>query len=286
MLLAVTVALATLMLAAAPAFAQPVTEIDGFRFSPGDCGNLEGTTLTREQAAALLEEAGLDPEDLPDAGNICLLAQPDGQDGDGDGDGVDDGVRDRDRFFNDLFDEPFIVQETEQEAESGDIDQDFDVSQTGDNSNQTVGIQGVANTGNVQNAIDVVDAGNFGDFGDDDVFVDDNDGEVICFDEDGDGDNDGGDSNSNGISDDLECVVVDDGIFGDDFFDDDFFDGDFDNDFGDFEFEEVGADIDISPTNTVDSSQQVNQAAAASGDDNDLVWVWDPTLGWVLVPAA
>jgi hypothetical protein len=44
----------------------------------------------------------------------------------------------------------------EQEAESGDVDQDFDVSQTGDNSNQTVGIQGVANTGNAQNVIDLI----------------------------------------------------------------------------------------------------------------------------------
>ena len=39
----------------------------------------------------------------------------------------------------------------EQEAESGDVDQSFDVSGTGDNSNQTVGTQGVANTGNAQN---------------------------------------------------------------------------------------------------------------------------------------
>jgi hypothetical protein len=85
-----------------------------------------------------------------------------------------------------------ITQDFEQEAESGDVDQSFDVSQAGDNSNQTVGIQGVANTGNAQNQIGVVDAGGFGDFdgnNDDDerfFFVDDFcdfgdfDGDGIC----------------------------------------------------------------------------------------------------------
>jgi len=77
----------------------------------------------------------------------------------------------------------------EQEAESGDVDQDFDVSSTGDNSNQTVGIQGVANTGNAQNQIGVIDAG--GGF-DDDFFFDDDfdDGFFFFRDFDGDGDGD------------------------------------------------------------------------------------------------
>jgi hypothetical protein len=52
-----------------------------------------------------------------------------------------------------------IDQDVEQEAESGDIDQDFDVTGSGDNSNQTVSTQGVANTGNAQNVIDVVQVG-------------------------------------------------------------------------------------------------------------------------------
>ena len=52
-----------------------------------------------------------------------------------------------------------IDQDVEQEAESGDIDQSFDVTGTGDNSNQTVSTQGVANTGNAQNVIDVVQVG-------------------------------------------------------------------------------------------------------------------------------
>jgi hypothetical protein len=49
-----------------------------------------------------------------------------------------------------------IEQETEQEGESGEVDQSFEVTGGGDNSNQCAGIQGVANTGNAQNVIDVV----------------------------------------------------------------------------------------------------------------------------------
>ena len=58
---------------------------------------------------------------------------------------------DFDRFdFDGEFD-----QDVEQEAESGDVDQSFTVTSEGDNSNQCVGTQGVANTGNAQNVIDL-----------------------------------------------------------------------------------------------------------------------------------
>jgi hypothetical protein len=49
-----------------------------------------------------------------------------------------------------------VTQETEQEAESGDIDQSFEVTSTGDNSNQCAGVQGVTNTGNPQNVVDLL----------------------------------------------------------------------------------------------------------------------------------
>ncbi len=94
-----------------------------------------------------------------------------------------------------------LSMETEQEAESGDVDQSFEVTGSGDNSNQCVGIQGVANTGNAQNVIDVIQYGQ-------------------GFDGNGD---------------------------------------------GEFEFEDVGATIDVSPVNATECDQQVNQAAAASG---------------------
>ena len=89
-----------------------------------------------------------------------------------------------------------VNQVTEQEAESGDVDQSFEVTGSGDNSNQCVGIQGVANTGNAQNVIDVIQYG---------------------------------------------------------------------SDADDFEFEEVGSSIDVSPTNTTECTSEVNQAASATG---------------------
>jgi hypothetical protein len=99
-------------------------------------------------------------------------------------------------WWNDGFDfDDGLNQDVEQEAESGDIDQSFDVSDTGDNSNQTAGIQGVANTGNAQNVIDVTQVG-------------------------GDAD--------------------------------------------DFEFDDVGSSIEVSPSSTTDSEQRVNQSASAS----------------------
>jgi hypothetical protein len=112
-----------------------------------------------------------------------------------------------DRFCNDFFfddcnnnDDFFfggdgVNQEFEQEAESGDVDQSFDVSGTGDNSNQTAGTQGVANTGNAQNQIGVFQIG---------------------------------------------------------------------SDADDFEFDDVGSSIEVSPTTTTSSDQDVDQAASAS----------------------
>ena len=52
-----------------------------------------------------------------------------------------------------------ITQESDQTAQSGDVSQSFNVSNTGDNSNQCAGIQGVANTGNAQNQIGVLQYG-------------------------------------------------------------------------------------------------------------------------------
>jgi hypothetical protein len=89
---------------------------------------------------------------------------------------------------------PAITQDFDQEAESGDVDQSFDVSNTGDNSNQTVGIQGVANTGNAQNQIGIIQFG---------------------------------------------------------------------SDTDDFEFDDVGSSIEVSPTNVTSSDQEVNQVAVA-----------------------
>jgi hypothetical protein len=112
-----------------------------------------------------------------------------------------DDRHDNDRWWDNRFDNGFffggdeIDQDFDQEAESGDVDQSFDVSSTGDNSNQTVGTQGVANTGNAQNQIGVFQIGSEAD---------------------------------------------------------------------DFEFDEVGSSIEVSPTNRTASDQEVDQAASAS----------------------
>jgi hypothetical protein len=255
MLLAAMVAITALMLAAAPAFAQedrPFIEFDGVFVKPGDCGSFPGEDrVPRED----LSDFGITEEQIaerfPGEGPMffCVFEgeeppqpNPNPNDDDGrDNDRNDNNRNDNNRNDNNRDVVPVfeITQDFEQEAESGDVDQSFDVSQTGDNSNQTVGIQGVANTGNAQNQIGIVDAGNgFGDFdgnNDDErfFFVDDNNDEDGFF-----------------------------FFFGDDLDNDRFFG---DNDGGDFEFEDVGSTIEVSPTNMTSSDQQVNQAATAFG---------------------
>jgi hypothetical protein len=133
---------------------------------------------------------------------------------------------DRDR--NDRF----VSRDVEQEADSGDVDQSFEVSGGGDNSNQTASIQGVANTGNAQNTIGVSDG-----FGGEDFFFCDEDLDGFCDD---------------------ESFFFADGffVFGD-------FDGDgFDDG---FEFEDVEASIELSPEQVVSSDQVIDQAATAFG---------------------
>jgi uncharacterized membrane protein len=93
-----------------------------------------------------------------------------------------------------------IGQESEQETESGEVDQSFEVAGSGDNSNQCANIQGVGQTGNAQNQIDLIQYGSEAD---------------------------------------------------------------------DFEFDEVGSTITVSPENSTECDQQVNQAASASGDGPD-----------------
>jgi hypothetical protein len=93
-----------------------------------------------------------------------------------------------------------IGQESEQETESGEVDQSFEVAGSGDNSNQCANIQGVGQTGNAQNQTSLIQYGSEAD---------------------------------------------------------------------DFEFDEVGSTITVSPSNTTTCDQQVNQAASASGDGPD-----------------
>src|SRR4051812_43380666 len=58
--------------------------------------------------------------------------------------------------FNNNGDNPAISQDNEQDADSGDLNQSFNVTGGGDNSNQCVGGQVVGNTGNAQNQIGIL----------------------------------------------------------------------------------------------------------------------------------
>jgi hypothetical protein len=52
-----------------------------------------------------------------------------------------------------------VGQESEQESDSGDVDQSFESSSTGDNSNVCLAPSFVTNTGNAQNQIDLLQYG-------------------------------------------------------------------------------------------------------------------------------
>ena len=66
-----------------------------------------------------------------------------------------------------------VGQEAAQEAESGDVDQSFESSSTGDNSNQCLAPSFVTNTGNAQNQISLVQGDSTaGDFEFDEVSTD------------------------------------------------------------------------------------------------------------------
>jgi hypothetical protein len=63
-----------------------------------------------------------------------------------------------------------IGQESEQDTESGDVDQSFTIEGGGDNSSQCVGFSGVAQTGNAQNQTGLLQyASDSGDFEFDEV---------------------------------------------------------------------------------------------------------------------
>ena len=49
-----------------------------------------------------------------------------------------------------------VGQEGEQETESGDVDQSFEVTSEGDNSSQCANVQGTSQTGNSQNQLDLL----------------------------------------------------------------------------------------------------------------------------------
>src|ERR671920_576980 len=147
MLLASVVALAAMMLAAAPAFAD---DNDG----PGNACEHHGLGVPpfcRDE-----DEFNFDFPDL-----VFCDFNDDGND-DGDNCDFNNNGRDRDIFRNignvDVSPNIDISQDIDQDADSGDISQPVSVTGGGDNSIQTVGVQPTANTGNAQNATGVLQA--------------------------------------------------------------------------------------------------------------------------------
>jgi hypothetical protein len=117
-----------------------------------------------------------------------------------------------------------INQANEQEVESGDATQTFNVVGGGDNSNQIVGVQGVNNTGNAVSNTSVFQGGGF----------DTNNTSCDFF-------------NCGGF---FDCGFFDCGSFGG-------------SRGGEVEIEDSG-NFTISPSQTVSGTQQINQTASAS----------------------
>lgn len=96
--------------------------------------------------------------------------EEDGSFFDEDGFFFDEDDFDEDENFDGIGFDNGINQTFEQEAESGDVSQSFNVSNTGDNSNQCVGVNSVVNTGNIQNQSGFIQYGSeIGDFEQDDI---------------------------------------------------------------------------------------------------------------------
>src|SRR5919107_1757070 len=270
MLLASVVALAAMMLAAAPAFAD---DNDG----PGNACEHHGL--------------GVPPfcrdEDEFDFNFPDVVFCDFNDDGNDDGDNCDFNNNDRDIFRNignvDVSPNIDISQDIDQDADSGDISQPASVTGGGDNSIQTVGVQPTANTGNAQNATGILQAAPIvAGLGGDTVInnEDDNngffdDGRFVRCDRDRDGHDDGDDDCFAFVNDDN-----DNGDNGRDVFRNigndelnitgpDFGDVDVDSD----------ASIDLSPSQVINGGGEVNQAASASSTQQ---WILTPK-GWLLV---
>lgn len=104
--------------------------------------------LTVASSPALAEEIELEELDLAD--ERILLSVDDLDDFD---------LEDLDDVALVGLDSGGVSLDVDQEAESGDVEQSFEVSGGGDNASQTVGVQGVANTGNAQDTLGFVQIG-------------------------------------------------------------------------------------------------------------------------------
>ena len=105
----------------------------------------------------LAEDLGVDRDELD-----ALLDEAKSDDGVANTDGDDEEPANNEGNANSEGDEnpaPSVSQQSEQEAESGEVNQSFTVTSEGDNSNQSAAVQGTANTGLAQSQTSVVQSG-------------------------------------------------------------------------------------------------------------------------------
>src|SRR5215212_8551230 len=145
-LLAALVALAALMLAAAPALA------DDHDRNRGDHDRNHDNHDNHDN-----RDFGDFLDEFCDDSDGDLICDFDEFCEDFDGDFFCDDEEDEDNLFDGFGDGLF--QTSDQQAESGDVDQSFLVTGGGANSNQCVGAQGVANTGNAQIELNILNVG-------------------------------------------------------------------------------------------------------------------------------
>src|SRR5215207_6663889 len=150
-LLAALVALAALMLAAAPALADDHDRNRGDHDRNHDNhDNRNHDNHDNHDFGDFLDEfcEDLDGNLICDLDEFCE---------DFDGDFFCDDEEDEDNLFDGFGDGLF--QTSDQQAESGDVDPSFLVTGGGANSNQCVGAQGVANAGNAQIELNILNVG-------------------------------------------------------------------------------------------------------------------------------
>ena len=150
-LLAALVALAALMLAAAPALA------DDHDRNRGDHDRNHDNHDNRNHDNRDNRDFGDFLDEFCEDSDGNLICDLDEFCEDFDGDFFCDDEEDEDNLFDGFGDGLF--QTSDQQAESGDVDQSFLVTGGGANSNQCVGVQGVANTGNAQIELNILNVG-------------------------------------------------------------------------------------------------------------------------------
>jgi hypothetical protein len=164
-LLAALVALAALMLAAAPALADDHDRNRGDHDRNHDNRNHDNRNHDNRDFGDFLDKFCEDSDGhlICDFDEFCedldgnLICDLDEFCEDFDGDFFCDDEEDEDNLFDGFGDGLF--QTSDQQAESGDVDQSFPVTGGGANSNQCVGVQGVANTGNAQIELNILNVG-------------------------------------------------------------------------------------------------------------------------------